>query len=200
MAVNKAVRTAHAAIDDIMARLLKQARAEGDRIPCCEGCSACCFEPLYATDVEAAQIADLVRAMAPADRARIERDVRTWVARFIPNPLSREEQPNAFKYRALQLPCPLLTADGRCSVYEARPIGCRVHVARTDPKLCEDLELRPQQQFILTAPLTVPPISQLLLDVGTLKMDHLVPLLHRELFGEWPQNEAAQQVSVEDVA
>lgn len=33
-------------------------------------------------------------------------------------------------------PCVFLTAEQRCSVYQFRPVACRVHYAWSEPKLC----------------------------------------------------------------
>ena len=43
------------------------------------------------------------------------------------------ENPAGFRLRVLNLPCRFLDANGRCSVYEARPLVCRVFPFYPEP-------------------------------------------------------------------
>lgn len=73
------------------------------QLACAPGCADCCRGELTVTAVEAAGIARAVSALAPAARAELARRARDGT------------------------PCVALDADGRCAVYEARPIVCRSH-------------------------------------------------------------------------
>ncbi len=78
-----------------------------DRYPgalaCGPGCSDCCRRELTVTAVEGVGIAEVVAAAPPAVRAELARRAREGA------------------------PCVALDPDGRCSVYEERPIVCRSH-------------------------------------------------------------------------
>lgn len=91
-----------AKVDAFFARV---AARHGDEMRCASGCDACCRTRLTITTVEAEALAALVRALPPAARARL-REVAT------------REAPDR---------CAALDDDGRCLVYDARPIVCRSH-------------------------------------------------------------------------
>lgn len=78
-----------------------------DRYPgalaCGPGCADCCRRELTVTAVEAVGIVEVVAAAPPARRAELARRAREGA------------------------PCVALDPDGRCSVYEERPIVCRSH-------------------------------------------------------------------------
>jgi hypothetical protein len=81
-----------------------QARHGAD-MECRAGCDACCRERLSVTAVEAAEIRDAVIALSAATRERL-------AIRAADDPHNR---------------CPALEPDGRCAVYEGRPLVCRSH-------------------------------------------------------------------------
>jgi uncharacterized protein len=91
----------HAKVDGFFARV--QAR-HGDDMQCGSGCNDCCHVRLTITGVEAAAI-----------RAHVE----SW-----PVEQRRALSPDDDLDR-----CAALDADGRCRIYEARPIVCRSHGA-----------------------------------------------------------------------
>lgn len=78
--------------------------------PCRAGCDACCRSLGRAhrlTEPEWTRLLDAIGAFSPADRRRA-------LARLA---AMTDERP---------IVCPLL-ADGMCTVYAARPLGCRTH-------------------------------------------------------------------------
>lgn len=89
----------HAKVDGFFTRV--EAR-HGSDMQCATGCSDCCHVQLTITGVEAAAIRALVESW-PADR-------RAALANPGPH-------------------CAALDTDGRCKVYDARPIVCRSHGA-----------------------------------------------------------------------
>lgn len=114
-----------AKVDDFFDRV--QGRY-GAHMRCAAGCSECCGHHLTVSVVEAEAIA---RALATRDAAARER--------------------LAVRASALgdaEGPCPALEPDGRCAIYEARPLVCRSHGAPMHvpsqgalPVLNEGLEL-----------------------------------------------------------
>ena len=79
----------------------------GAQMRCASGCSDCCGHQLTISVVEA-------EAMA---RALATRDAET----------RRRLAARAAALAGASGPCPALEADGRCAVYEARPLVCRSH-------------------------------------------------------------------------
>jgi Fe-S-cluster containining protein len=85
---------------------------------CKEGCSYCCCKPGVLTSIpELLRILDHVQSTFSADavselRERARRYARQIAGRNFNDPVNES------------VPCPLLV-DGRCSVYEVRPLTCR---------------------------------------------------------------------------
>lgn len=108
------------AIDEMMA-----VKPADITISCRAGCSHCCYQPVYITDQEAQLLTMAVVDLGiPFDYARAERQAYwmddTW-----------RQQPHADRA------CGFLTDDGRCAVYEHRPLVCRKVLVRSDPENCD---------------------------------------------------------------
>lgn len=74
-------------------------------IRCGAGCDACCRTQLSVTPVEAAWLEAHLATLDPVTRARLA---------------ARAAEPDPLR-------CAALEADGRCAVYEGRPLVCRTH-------------------------------------------------------------------------
>jgi hypothetical protein len=79
----------------------------GAQMKCAEGCSECCGVQLTLSPVEAEALREHLATLPESVRARL-------AARAV-----------ALEHAAG--PCPALDANGRCDVYEARPLICRTH-------------------------------------------------------------------------
>jgi hypothetical protein len=145
---------------------------------------------------EAKLIADRVRAMEEEPRERVLRELRRCVDRLQASPLWSQEQPPVVPYRRLDLRCPLLGPDLRCTVYEDRPCGCRMHLARKPAEpFCSDDEHRPHQQFIMAGLYSQGPLVSLAVN-GQAEYDHLIVLLAGELLGATLESGAARKFIV----
>jgi Fe-S-cluster containining protein len=82
----------------------------GARIRCGPGCTECCHHVFAITRFEADEVARGVAALPAGQR----RELEMRAARYIEDGLVRGER----------LPCPALQ-EGRCSIYEHRPLLCR---------------------------------------------------------------------------
>ncbi len=80
------------------------------------GCNACCRGQLQGTPIEALL---MFEAMSPELYERM----KTWAP---------EDPDTAI--------CPLLLEDGRCGVYDARPMVCRVRLAINEPEVCDPVK------------------------------------------------------------
>jgi hypothetical protein len=94
-----------AKVDAFFARV--EARHAAD-LRCAVGCTQCCHTRLTITGVEAAAIEAAIDAM-PAE-------ARAAVAAAAQRPVDRDDPR-----------CAALDGDGRCLVYDARPLVCRSH-------------------------------------------------------------------------
>jgi hypothetical protein len=121
-----------AAIDALYARLdpAVAARAASLELPCRAGCDACCHESVFLSAPEFLRVAaELVETRAPAELERVIAEMLALAERFSDelelleeiNPgAERDEVAARIKFR-----CPLLAADGRCTVYRARELNGR---------------------------------------------------------------------------
>ena len=81
-------------------------QAHPEAIECRPGCSECCHQTFRVSEVEGATLAVGLAAAAPERRAAIVDRARAY-------------RPDA------RVPCPVLDAEGRCSLYDHRPRICR---------------------------------------------------------------------------
>ena len=131
---------AHAAFDKEAAKLGNaMATPSGtSNIACFGGCSHCCSLYVSATPTELvlieAYIAGLDTVSAAAIRGRIKRAHH------------RASGKNMLQRSVNRLPCPLLTEEGTCSVYEARPVSCRAYVS-FDRSACASDERMPARDI-----------------------------------------------------
>jgi len=89
----------------------------GEKIGCREGCNVCCNMSVSALDVEVDRIVARIVTLPIEQRDEILARVRAGVRAGLHRMGSTERY-------AQRTPCPLLL-DGKCSVYEDRPIACR---------------------------------------------------------------------------
>lgn len=98
-------------------------RVHGARILCAAGCSTCCSQIFQITEVEAARISQHVATLPEAERhalharARDNLRKRNWLFN------GREQWGDSMAGGGN--PCPALTPEGACGMYEVRPIMCR---------------------------------------------------------------------------
>lgn len=164
--------------------------------PCCpgKGCSHCCSEPLYA-DMRAVDY--IIDGMTSEQRAEAAKSASAWMnsVRDRAIDLIAQERPRATEWRARNIPCPLLK-DGACSVYDRRPIDCRLFAATGNPNDCA-MPMRKHQKF---ADYPQHQLDQLMIPwfkvPGTIVLDHLGILLAERLTGEGLNSGARMIVGV----
>lgn len=90
-------------------------QAIGQRYPtqltCHAGCDGCCYQQFTVFPVEAHHLAPAVAALAPEARQHL---------------LARLQQADPWRMVDTPAPCVLLE-HGRCSLYDHRPLICRIH-------------------------------------------------------------------------
>jgi len=115
---------------------MARARVEDEApLACRAGCDACCFQHVAILPIEAIAIAaalDRDRDEGPGLRARLAgTDAKT-------------HDLDAPSRRRARIPCAFLGAEGRCEIYEIRPIRCRGLHSR-DAELCRWQTDQPDQ-------------------------------------------------------
>ncbi len=81
------------------------------QLTCRAGCDHCCYQDFTVFPVEAHHLAQAVAALTPSERQRLQQRLQQTA-----NPLPMADAPR---------PCALLH-EGRCSLYDGRPLICRI--------------------------------------------------------------------------
>jgi Fe-S-cluster containining protein len=107
-----------------------------NELPCRQGCCRCCIGPFAITLLD---VAELQRGLASLDREsrqdivqQAEQQARLMESAYVGLQKSAfiddwdDEDVDALVSQFADLPCPALSEDGRCRVYESRPMTCRM--------------------------------------------------------------------------
>lgn len=108
----------------------------GNRLRCGEGCAGCCRSLFDITFLDAFLLRDAVDRLPSSARKEVLDKARKaaegvkgrwpgFAPPYILNVLPEEEW-SALREED-ETPCPLLSPEGRCLLYEARPLTCRLH-------------------------------------------------------------------------
>lgn len=107
---------------------------------CKKGCNACCYLVVDSTAIEAEMVRRYTEEhFDEEERRRILGKIKEG-KHLYPDPVGTDKEfPGAVveKHFALNMPCPFLSSEGLCRIYEVRPINCRKHVVFSDPGQCE---------------------------------------------------------------
>ncbi|HUP64204.1 MAG TPA: YkgJ family cysteine cluster protein, partial [Thermoanaerobaculia bacterium] len=96
-------------------------------LACRAGCTLCCHGPFELSAADVPVISEGLDRLDPSIRAAIVASAEQIVAATA-HPSLREctpEQKEEFFRGADDVACPALGADGRCQIYESRPLLCR---------------------------------------------------------------------------
>jgi Fe-S-cluster containining protein len=104
-------------------------------IPCRAGCSACCHGPFDISVADAVMIRAAVRRLPAGDRhaiaertTRLTGMIRTlapdWAAPWDIAAIG-DDRFDVISEALVDEPCPLLDPEGKCRIYESRPLICR---------------------------------------------------------------------------
>lgn len=130
-------------LDDVvgMMRSLYAHHNKGDHrsgpSDCGKGCAGgvCCYRPVTATLPEIVVVADEIAGLPEDQRERLERRVHEIAQ-------ATEGMDSAEMFEAHH-GCPLLSDDGACCLYDARPLACRM-IFVEDRRDCEAADRRPE--------------------------------------------------------
>lgn len=181
-----AVRKGHRLLDVVLEKAIAEGTDPAGKkldIPCCRGCFACCYEPVYADKSEAALVLETIKSLPQEKQDEIKARVKSALDTLKASGILSEDMPSVFAYRKLRVPCPFLDlSNGDCLVYEDRPVGCRSHIALFPKEFCEDDEKRKVQKFMHNPHFLRPAMNEISAGNHALIMDNLILLL-AELLG-----------------
>ena len=112
---------------EVAAEFDRNVALHGERIHCRRGCSQCCHQLFQITEVEAAVISRAVKEMPQTEREDLQARARDYLPRR-DEIMRRHGMIEAWGHlppEGMQLPCPALSPDGACRIYEHRPLICR---------------------------------------------------------------------------
>ena len=118
--------------NDIVSHSIEQSVKAGKNVSCKAGCGSCCAQPVPVTDLEALNLAKIVKSMPEPRQARIRQRFAGSQAALADAGLEEslkgiasldKESSKAIgiNYFSLGLDCPFLE-DQRCSIYPDRPL------------------------------------------------------------------------------
>ena len=113
---------------------------------CRRGCSACCEHLVPVAPAELRRLRGVVEALPAGERARLRRRFASARLQLMKAHLwdlledaavapPEEQAWLASSYRSARVPCPFLD-DGECSIYDERPLACRLQAVTSDPAEC----------------------------------------------------------------
>ncbi len=125
-------------------------RSNGEFVPCCKGCSACCNYLMPLSVPEAFRLREEILALPIKQRRKVVQ-LCLETAKIILNKkpekfeLAEFEETNSQIqinqlskwYASFKFACPFLS-DNLCTSYERRPVACREHIVTGSARYCGD--------------------------------------------------------------
>jgi len=122
-----AIRAMYEAVDGLLEAFLERAGSDGKPAECKNGCAFCCHQPVYALTHEVLYLKDFIDIGIPGKQKGFIEHSREKSLLTLNKSL--EEQ------QAIKSACPFLE-NNSCSVYEARPMACRIYLS-SSVRSCE---------------------------------------------------------------
>jgi Fe-S-cluster containining protein len=132
-----AIESLYLAIDGLNDSILALAERQKMGVACHKGCHWCCHQAVYANSYELHFLSEKIKTRFPSDK------ISKWIeaAETKYTATSQMNEVEVSKYKA---PCPLLE-NGACSVYEARPMACRIYLS-TRLETCMEFYHHPENE------------------------------------------------------
>ncbi len=116
-----AIMAIYEAIDGLLEAFLQRTGTDGLPAECKNGCAFCCHQPVFAVSHEMLYLKDYITQRVPKDNQKNFIDRSRDKSLLTLNKTIEEQQRISF-------PCPFLE-NNSCSVYEARPMACRIYLS-----------------------------------------------------------------------
>lgn len=146
-AMQSSISEIFTAINELIKSVTQLAIQHNQEIDCKKGCDFCCHQPVYALDYELQFLNSFIKQNF-SEQKKITIQSQANKNRKKLSKLSDEEILNS------KQPCPLLK-DGSCSVYEARPMACRIYLS-TNVNSCKIFYHDPENKTNFPALLEFP--------------------------------------------
>ena len=132
-----AIESLYAGIDGLNDSILALAERQNLRVACRKGCHWCCHQAVYANSYELHFLSEKIKTRFSSEK--ISKLAEAAETKCTVTSQMTEEQIS--KYKA---PCPLLE-NGACSIYEARPMACRIYLS-TQLETCLEFYHHPENE------------------------------------------------------
>lgn len=146
-AVNAALLELYDQVDEMIRSFLVFAESNGQKADCRDGCSWCCYQPVFALSYELDCLNDFLEKQFDATvRARLAER-----AAFKRKKLNGMDSVHILYSK---VPCPFLE-NGSCMVYPVRPVACRVYLS-SQLGSCLKFYHTPEDEQAMPALMSVP--------------------------------------------
>ena len=133
-----AIESLYAAIDGLNDSVVALAARQNMRVACHKGCHWCCHQAVYANSYELHFLSEKIKSQFSQEK--ISEWIEAAEAKSAITSKMDEEQISTYK-----APCPLLE-NGACSIYEARPMACRIYLS-TQLNTCLEFYQHPENKI-----------------------------------------------------
>lgn len=116
-----AIETLYAAIDGLNDSIIALAERQNMGVACHKGCHWCCHQAVYANSYELHFLSEKIKTQISSEK--ITKWIEASEDKFAITSKMNDLEVSKYKH-----PCPLLE-NGACSVYEARPMACRIYLS-----------------------------------------------------------------------
>lgn len=132
-----AIESLYTAIDGLNDSILSLAERQNMGVACHKGCHWCCHQAVYANSYELHFLSEKIKNRFSSEI------ISKWIkaAEAKSNATSKMSEEEISKYK---FPCALLE-DGACSVYDARPMACRIYLS-TKLETCLEFYHHPENE------------------------------------------------------
>lgn len=130
--LREAIRAKYEAIDALLQAFLERSGADGKPAECKKGCDFCCHQPVFAVSHEMLYLKDYISQNISPDKQKGFIDRSREKSLLTLNKTMEQQQ-------CISHPCPFLE-NNSCSVYEARPMSCRIYLSSSVNSCKKDFE------------------------------------------------------------
>lgn len=132
-----AIESMYAAIDALNNSIVALAERQKTPVACHKGCQWCCHQAVYANSYELHFLSEKIKVrFSPENVSKLQETVEAKCTAT-----SKMNEEEILKYKS---PCPLLE-NGACSIYEARPMACRIYLS-TKLETCLEFFRHPENE------------------------------------------------------
>jgi Fe-S-cluster containining protein len=133
-----AIEGLYDAIDGLNDSVLALAERQNMKVACHKGCHWCCHQAVYANSYELHYLSEKIKSQFSNEK--IAGCLEVAEAKHAVTSQMSEEEVAGYKS-----PCPLLE-NGACSIYDARPMACRIYLS-TQLHTCLEFYTHPENKL-----------------------------------------------------